>query len=121
MATGTVAGERKERKRELETAKEELTAAMASYAASAVAAASAVDGPESHPALVERTRNNSAKKTAKARSTTGQGDSGAHGPPCLHGRPSVVRKAARAAPAVPLPSGERATTPDKAVLRASRP
>ena len=50
MATGTVADERRERKRELETTKEELAAAMAEYAAAELAAA----GPESHPALVDR-------------------------------------------------------------------
>ena len=37
MATGTVADERKERKQELETAKEELAAAMARALAGALA------------------------------------------------------------------------------------
>ena len=94
--------------------KEELTAAMASYAASAV------DGPE-HPALVDRTRNATGEEGCDGEVHDRQGDSGAHGPPCLHSRPSVAMKAAPAAPAVPHPSGERATTPDKAVLRASQP
>ena len=39
MATGTVADERTERKRELETTRKELDAAMAKYAAAEVAAA----------------------------------------------------------------------------------
>ena len=53
MATRTVADERKERKRELETTRKELGAAMARYAAAEVAAASG-DGAESHPALVDQ-------------------------------------------------------------------
>ena len=52
MATGTVADERRECKRELERTKEELAAAMAEYAAAELAAAGGE--PESHPALVDR-------------------------------------------------------------------
>ena len=46
MATGTVADERRERKRELERTKEELAAELA--------AAATGGEPESHPALVDR-------------------------------------------------------------------
>ena len=52
IATGTVADERRERKRELETTKEQLAAAMAEYAAAELAAAATGGEPESHPALV---------------------------------------------------------------------
>ena len=54
MATGTVADERTERKRELETTKNELAAAMANYAAAEIAASESEGGSESHPALVDR-------------------------------------------------------------------
>ena len=54
MATGTVADERRERKRELERTKEELAAAMTEYAAAELAAAATGGEPESHPALVDR-------------------------------------------------------------------
>ena len=50
MATGTVADERGERKRELETTKEDLAAAMAKYAAAELAAAS-VRAKVEHPFL----------------------------------------------------------------------
>ena len=53
MATGTVADERTERKRELETTRKELDAAMAKYVAAEVAASSEA-GAESHPALVDQ-------------------------------------------------------------------
>ncbi len=52
MAIGTVADERRERKRELDEAKEELAAAMGRYAAAELAAA-AGKAPESHPALLD--------------------------------------------------------------------
>ena len=58
MATRTVAESREERKRELETAKEEMRSAVARYAAAKLAAANATD-VESHPALLdERIRRN---------------------------------------------------------------
>ena len=53
MATGTVADERTERKRGLETTRKELDAAMAKYVAAEVAASSEA-GAESHPALVDQ-------------------------------------------------------------------
>ena len=56
MATGTVADERTERKRELEATKgeEELAGAMARYAAAELAASWSGEGPGNHPALVDR-------------------------------------------------------------------
>ena len=67
MATGTVADERKERKRELETTKgeDELAAAMAKYAAAELAASVAGDGAGPHPALVDRRLRRTALSAAR--------------------------------------------------------
>ena len=65
MATGTVADERTERKRELETTRDELAAAMAKYAAAEVAASTAGGGSESHPALVDRRIRRTALSAAR--------------------------------------------------------
>ena len=64
MATGTVADERTERKRELARRRDELAAAMAKYAAAEVAAASE-DGSESHPAQVDRRVRRTAVSAAR--------------------------------------------------------
>ena len=66
MATGTVADERTERKRELETARKELDTAMANYAAAEVAASAPGGGPESHPALVDRRLRRAALSAARS-------------------------------------------------------
>ena len=71
MATGTVADERRERKRELETTKEELAAAMAKYAAAELAAAATGGEPESHPALVDRRVRRTALLAARGRPGVG--------------------------------------------------
>ena len=65
MATGTVADERTERRRELEATRRELAAAMAKYAAAEAAAASE-DGPESHPALLDRRIRRAALSAARS-------------------------------------------------------
>ena len=65
MATGTVADERKERKRELETRKGEMAAAMERYAAAEVAASVSGDGSASHPALVDRRIRRTALSAAR--------------------------------------------------------
>ena len=65
MATGTVADERTERKRELETARRELAEAMARYASAEVASASGGD-PDSHPALVDQRNRRTAVSTGRS-------------------------------------------------------
>ena len=85
MATRTVADERMESKRELEVAKEELDAAMEKYAAAELAGAG--DGPESHPALLDRrirrTALSSARRGLEAAYAGDRSDGGAaHAPAC---------------------------------------
>ena len=101
MATGTVADERRERKRELEATKEELAAAMARYAAAEMALSASGDDAESHPALVDRrvrrTALSAARRGLEAAYGGDRSDGGAGNAPACPGCGERMRHAGREA------------------------
>ena len=107
MATGNVADERAERKRELEAARERLAAAMDEYAAAELAAAG--DGPGTHPALlderVRRTTLSAARRSVEAAYDGDRSDAGAANAPACAGCGARMRYLGREAAPVETAPG----------------